>query len=65
MYRMVAPIVRLSTTKSVPIHFPNIKPPANAIGVPNPKRITQSIVITISKNDIRKKFCSLNKIIFE
>ena len=37
MYKKVAPILRPSTTATVPIHFPKMKPPIKATGEPKPK----------------------------
>ena len=61
MYKMLDPTVKLNTTNKAPIHFPNMNPPVNAMGEPNPKKTTYSIVNIISKNDVKKIFFSLNE----
>ena len=55
IYKIVAPNVKLNTTNKVPIHFPNIKPPNRAIGLPKPSNKTQKIVqiIKIKESNIK------------
>ena len=56
MYKNVAPILIPKTTTSVPIHFPNIKPPIKATGDPNPKKgKTQRIVKAKKIIEIKNK----------
>ena len=60
----MAPILKPKTTTSVPIHFPNIKPPIKATGDPNPRKgKTQRIVYTkkIIKTKNKLDFLSSKK----
>tara|TARA_B100002052_G_C15610652_1_gene475162 strand:+ start:391 stop:609 length:219 start_codon:yes stop_codon:yes gene_type:complete len=50
MYRKVAPVDKPNTTRKVPNHLPNMKPPVRKIGVPKPQSKTQ---ITVIKKNIR------------
>ena len=57
MYKKVAPILNPKTTTSVPIHFPNMKPPIKATGDPNPKSgNTHKIVNNKKIDDTKSKF---------
>ena len=53
-YKHNEPTVKLNVINKVPIHFPNMNPPINAMGVPKPRRKTQKTV--------NKKKAKLNKI---
>ena len=44
MYRHKAPIDNALVTIIVPIHFPKINPPINAIGLPKPRSTTHKTV---------------------
>ena len=44
MYRHKAPIDNAVVTIIVPIHFPKINPPINAIGLPKPRSTTHKTV---------------------
>ena len=50
-----------NTTSNVPIHFPNINPPSNAIGDPNPKKGNTQRIVNIKKIiDTKNRFELLN-----
>ena len=55
----MAPIVKETNVIIVPVHFPNINPAANAIGLPKPKRSTQTIVNNEKIIDILSKLFSV------
>jgi len=53
-YKHNEPTDKLNVINKVPIHFPKMKPPIRAIGVPKPSNITQKTV--------NKKKAKINKI---
>ena len=61
--KIVAPIDKLITTNKLPSHFPNIKPPTSAMGLPNPNNITQIIVkkINTKERNIKLLFFKSNR----
>ena len=49
MYKKVAPILKPRITINDPVHLPNIKPPNNPIGEPNPKKGNTHKIVNIRK----------------